>query len=79
MLASEQLWSLGDDGRPTVGPVASPAGSTTSDLAPINLYYIVYGDWSQEANTLTLLEAFGQTVGSSPYFAINSAYANSCG
>lgn len=33
VMASQQLWSLGSDGRPTVGPVASPAGSTTSNLA----------------------------------------------
>jgi hypothetical protein len=46
---------------------------------PINLYYIFYGDWSQEANTFALLQSLGQNIGSSPYFAINSVYTNSCG
>jgi hypothetical protein len=42
------------------------------------LYYIWYGDWSQDAGTITLLESFAQNIGGSGYFNINSTYSNTC-
>ena len=57
-------------------PMAYRGGHVMAD--PINLYYIFYGDWSQEAQAISVLENFGQNIGNSPYFAINTAYTNSC-
>jgi hypothetical protein len=43
------------------------------------VYYIWYGDWSNDMATVSLLETFAQTLGGSSWYAINTTYANSCG
>jgi hypothetical protein len=42
------------------------------------VYYIWYGDWSNDTATQSLLETFAQTLGGSSWFGINTTYANSC-
>jgi len=44
-----------------------------------NLYYIWYGDWSSGAATQDVLNAFGATIGNTPYLQINGRYTNAAG
>ena len=44
---------------------------------PINVYYIWYGNWSTlNPNANSIITKFGQNVGGSPYFNINTSYYN---
>jgi hypothetical protein len=53
-------------------------GGHVATNAPV-LYYIWYGDWSQDQAAVDLLENLGQTIGGSSYYALNTTFANSCG
>jgi len=45
-------------------------------LGTTHLYYIWYGDWSPSDKTVQVLTDFGNSLGSSPYFSINTTYTN---
>jgi hypothetical protein len=70
---------------PRVNPNASGKASKSSSsngifyhggpviLDGTNVYYIWYGDWSQNSAT-TILANFASSIGGSPYFNINTTY-----
>ena len=82
------------DAQPTgrggglVSEMAKPSnqagiGNVTNHGGPImtgtkTIYYIWYGNWSGN-NASTILNAFANGIGGSPYFNINSTYTNSTG
>jgi hypothetical protein len=41
-----------------------------------NIYYIWYGDWSQDAGANAILTGFASNIGGSPYFNINTTYGD---
>jgi phosphate-induced protein 1 len=41
-----------------------------------NVYYIWYGDWSQDSSANAILTDFASNVGGSPYFNINTTYGD---
>lgn len=43
-------------------------------LGGTHLYYIWYGDWSFDTATSGILTDFGNNLGGSPYFNINTTY-----
>jgi len=43
-------------------------------LGGTNIYYIWYGNWSTDAGANTILTNFGNSIGGSPYFNINTTY-----
>jgi len=45
--------------------------------SPTKVYYIWYGDWSQDPNANGILTNFAQNIGGSPYFNINTTYFDS--
>jgi hypothetical protein len=67
-------------GNPRFAVDSSPMSYKGGHIAanPLNLYYIFYGDWSQETPTFNLLVTFAQNIGTSQYYAINNPYTNSC-
>jgi hypothetical protein len=49
-------------------------------MHPVNLYYILYGNWSGLDSTgPAILQTWGQNIAPSPYFNINSTYGDSTG
>lgn len=51
-------------------------------LHTINLYYILYGNWAQtnlNPTGTSLLTAWGNNIGGSPYFNINTTYGDTTG
>jgi hypothetical protein len=44
-----------------------------------NVYYIWYGNWSQDATANAILTDFASNIGGSPYFAINTSYGDTVG
>ena len=46
-------------------------------LNGVNIYYIWYGNWSQDPNANTILSNFASSIGGSPYFNINTTYFDS--
>jgi len=53
------------------GPVLDTVtGSATK------IYYIWYGDWTQDPGANNILTTFAQSIGGSPYFNINTTYYN---
>ena len=45
----------------------------------VNVYYIWYGDWSQDSTANPILTYYAQNVGGSSYFAINTTYGDTAG
>jgi hypothetical protein len=45
----------------------------------VNIYYIWYGDWSKDPTANAILTNYAQNVGGSPYFNINTTYADTSG
>jgi len=45
----------------------------------VNIYYIWYGDWSQDPAANSILTNYAQFVGGSPYFNINTTYGDTTG
>jgi hypothetical protein len=45
----------------------------------VNIYYIWYGDWSQDSTANPILTNYAQFVGGSPYFNINTTYGDTTG
>jgi len=45
----------------------------------VNIYYIWYGDWSQDSTANAILTNYAQFVGGSPYFNINTTYGDTTG
>ena len=49
-------------------------------MQPVNLYFILYGDWTgQDKTGPAILQTWGQNIAPSPYFAINTTYGDSAG
>ncbi len=42
----------------------------------VNIYYIWYGDWTQDSTANTILTNFANAIGGSPYFNINTTYGD---
>lgn len=45
----------------------------------VKIYYIWYGDWSQDSTANAILTDFAANIGGSPYFNINTAYGDTIG
>jgi len=45
----------------------------------VNIYYIWYGDWSQDSTANAILTDYARYVGGSPYFNINTTYGDTTG
>ena len=45
----------------------------------VNVYYIWYGDWGQDAAANGILTDLAKNIGGSPYFAINTTYGDTSG
>jgi hypothetical protein len=45
----------------------------------VNIYYIWYGDWSQDSTANAILTDYARYVGGSPYFNINTTYGDTSG
>ncbi len=45
-------------------------------LGTTHLYYIWYGDWNPTDKTVQVLTDFANSLGSTPYFSINTTYTN---
>ena len=45
----------------------------------VNVYYIWYGNWAQDATANAILTDFATNVGGSPYFNINTTYGDTVG
>lgn len=45
----------------------------------VNIYYIWYGNWAQDATANAILTNYAMYVGGSPYFNINTTYGDSTG
>jgi hypothetical protein len=45
----------------------------------VHLYYIWYGDWSQNQRAVEILTALGRHIGDSPYFRTNTTYFDARG
>jgi hypothetical protein len=55
-------------------------GGPVMTSSPINLYYILYGNWSgQDPTGPAILDAWAQNIAPSPYFNINTTYGDSTG
>lgn len=48
----------------------------TAPGSPTKLYYIWYGDWTQDPGANNILTTYANSVGGSPYFSINTTYYN---
>jgi hypothetical protein len=69
-----------------VPPRAPSGGSVTTGnginyhggpvLHAVNVYYIWYGDWTQDTKANAILTNFAQNIGGSPYFNINTTYGD---
>jgi hypothetical protein len=46
---------------------------------PVHVYFIWYGDWSQDALANPLLTYWAQNIGGSPYMGVNTTYGDSTG
>jgi hypothetical protein len=64
-------------------PSGKAAGSNGIDyhggpvlLGTTNVYFIWYGDWSQDPNAQPILTDLASNIGGSPYFNINTSYYN---
>lgn len=47
--------------------------------SPVTIYYIWYGDWTNNTSAQTILTNFASSIGGSPYFNINTTYTSSAG
>jgi hypothetical protein len=45
----------------------------------VNMYYIWYGDWSQDSKANAILTNWGNSIGNSPYEKINTTYGDTTG
>jgi Phosphate-induced protein 1 conserved region len=45
----------------------------------VNIYYIWYGDWTQDSTANAILTNYAANVGGSPYFNINTSYGDTVG
>ena len=45
----------------------------------VNIYYIWYGDWSQDTKANAILTNWGNSIGGSPYENINTTYGDTTG
>ena len=45
----------------------------------INIYYIWYGDWTQDSTATPIITDYASYVGGSPYFNINTTYGDTVG
>jgi hypothetical protein len=45
----------------------------------VNLYYIWYGNWNANSDAVRVLTTFGQSLGGSPYYNINTTYTDAAG
>ena len=45
----------------------------------VNIYYIWYGNWAQDATANAILTDYAKNVGGSPYFNINTTYGDTVG
>jgi hypothetical protein len=45
----------------------------------VSIYYIWYGDWSTDTGANAILTDFANTIGGSPYFAIDTTYGDTSG
>lgn len=71
--------------KPRTNPAAAPATGNGIDyhggpliLGTTNAYYIWYGNWSN-GPAVSILTNLAQQIGGSPYFNINTTYANGSG
>jgi len=48
-------------------------------LGPVNLYYIWYGTWDLQGQAVSVLTTFGQKLGGSSYYNINTTYTSGSG
>ena len=48
-------------------------------LHTVNVYYIWYGDWSQDTAANSILTTYARNVGGSPYFNIETTYSDTTG
>ena len=45
----------------------------------VNVYYIWYGDWTQDSKANAILTDWGHSIGGSPYENINTTYGDTTG
>ncbi|MDP9112798.1 MAG: EXORDIUM family protein, partial [Acidobacteriota bacterium] len=45
----------------------------------VNIYFIWYGDWTQDANANGILTYWAQHIGGSPYMGVNTTYGDTTG
>src|SRR5437773_1359296 len=45
----------------------------------VNLHYIWYGTWDPSGDAVRILTTFGQKLGGSPYYNINTTYTDGAG
>jgi len=82
------LLNPGNGNRDAGQAKGKPPGGSTSNginyhggpvmLGPVNLYYIWYGNWSG-SDAVGILTTFGQNLGGSGYYNINTTYYNGAG
>jgi hypothetical protein len=69
-------------GAPSQGAVVTGNGINYHNgpvLHTINLYFLWYGDWSQDPTGPPLMNHWAQNIAPSPYFNINTTYGDNSG
>lgn len=78
-----QIHGAPRNGAPSNGSVVTGNGINYNGgpvMNPVNLYFILYGNWSgQDSTGPAILERWAQTIAPSSYFAINTTYGDSTG
>jgi hypothetical protein len=69
-------WQPANRGKPSGNGISYHGGPVMTN--GVNMYYIWYGNWNGN-NATTILTDFAQSIGGSPYYNINTTYANGSG
>ncbi len=82
-ISEHVIRGLPHNGAPAGGAVVTGNGINYNGgpvMHPVNLYFILYGNWSNLDSTgPALLEKWAQNIAPSPYFNINTTYGDSTG